>query len=277
MSKRNKIIISSSLIIPILPLTFSMASCIRTEKNLIKAPMPKGFEFVPYSVNKKQVITDKLINNILEKQFKLDEASKVNFLNSQKNEEALFNEFYQLTEMYISSGGKSENLENLNIFYSKNWLFVLKNITQFEWRHIDYWSFEPKEKTKHSDEFIEKIKWMEHPRKQIFLDNYFDELYEGEESRESNQDVFYLKKGKMVIRILISRNNGVSQLTFDKIIHFTKARSNKISIRLISSAVHNGIIHEQQAGYDVFEKDIITNFGYPSLGVLLVKEKNETN
>ncbi|BAP39367.1 aromatic motif membrane protein [Metamycoplasma canadense] len=276
MKKINKfILLSSPIITPLL--TISLVSCIESNQNVLEAEIPGGFKFIPSTYDPKETKTANYIEFLLKKQFRNNEVEKAKFLKNQQDEKKLFEEIKKISEDYKNNKLDFELskkfINDIKNFYSKNWLFMLKNIEKFNWQHLEWWKFEPTENAKHSDEFLNKLSELSNADDYFFYTNYWDELKEGDESAESPNDVFYLKKDKMIIRILISKNKeGNKSLFFDKIILFPKARNNKIVIKLISDTVHNAIIHGFQAGYNTFEKDIFKNFGHPALGLLLVKE-----
>ncbi|WP_427867276.1 aromatic motif membrane protein [Mycoplasmopsis arginini] len=271
MKKIRKLILSSSLIMT-LPIGMSLVSCINNEGNEnLKNKIPKDLDYVPNIENPLELKTNKLIENLIDIKFKQDNVEKVNFLNSQKDEETLLNKAKELSNNYLNNKNE-ENLKLLNDFYSNNWLFVIKNIRKFNWTFLKWWTFPDLGQVKHSDEFFTQLEKQAEPDDLIFFDNNWDQLKEGDESPESPDDIFYFKKDKMLLRILISKNKeGKRTLKFDRIIYFAKSRTNKVSIKLISDAVHNAIIHHNQQGYDAFEKEVIDNFGFASLGTLIIK------
>ncbi|WP_060823384.1 aromatic motif membrane protein [Mycoplasmopsis arginini] len=275
MKKIRKLILSSSLIMT-LPIGMSLVSCINNEGNEnLKNKIPKDLDYVPNIENPLEQKTNKLIENLININFKQDNVEKVNFLNSQKDEETLLNKAKELSNNYLNNKNE-ENLKLLNDFYSNNWLFVIKNIKKFNWTFLKWWTFPDLGQVKHSAEFFRQLDKQDEPDDLIFFDNNWDQLKEGDESPESPNYVFYFKKDKMLLRILIPKNKdkeGKRTLKFDRIIYFAKSRTNKVSIKLISDVVHNAIIHHNQQGYDSFEKEVIDNFGFASLGTLIIKGK----
>ncbi|MBN4084316.1 aromatic motif membrane protein [Mycoplasma sp. CSL10166] len=271
MSKIKKNFLRISLL-GTLPIFFSLASCINiSESSKLKSNIPTGFEFVPNTLNPHEVSTNEIIENLVNLRFRDDEIGKVNFLNSQKKENELFNQFDELSKSYLEFKTE-EGLNKLRNFYTNNWLFIIKNIDKFSWTYSSWWTFPEIETAKHTEEFFSRLKKQSRPDGLKFFDNYWDQLKEGDESFESPNDVYYLRKGRILIRVLISKNNEENKiLTFDKIVYFSRSRTQNISIKLVSDAYHNGIIHRQQQGFDSFEKEVIDNFGFPALGALVYK------
>ncbi|MCU4706625.1 aromatic motif membrane protein [Mycoplasma sp. CSL7503-lung] len=271
MNKINKIFLKLSLL-GVSTTLFSVVSCINSSENSqLKNKIPTGFEFVPNNLNPQEIATNEIIDNLVNLRFRDDEVGKVNFLNSQKNEEELFNQFSELSRKYLEFK-TDEGLNLLRSFYTNNWLFVIKNIEKFSWTYSNWWTFPELETAKHTEEFFARLDKQSRPDNLKFFDNYWDQLREGDESFESPNDVYYLRKGRILIRVLISKNNDENKvLTFDKIAYFSRSRTQNISIKLVSDAYHNGIVHRQQQGFDSFEKEVIDNFGFPALGALVYK------
>ncbi|MGX9394884.1 aromatic motif membrane protein [Mycoplasma sp. 1781] len=275
MKKINKIILSTSFI-SVLPLSYGLVSCINNEPSTqLRNNIPKGFEYIPNIENPDEVRTNLLIKQLIDLRFKGDEVAKTNFLESQKDEKKLFDEAKKITKKFTDENNE-ENIKKLRDFYSKNWLFVIKNIKRFTWTFLDWWKFPDFGQVKHSDEFIASLKNHAEkfePNDANFIDNNWDQLREGDESPESKDDIFYLKKNKFLLRILISKNKSdKSFLTFDRMIYFPKSISSKISIKLVSDAVHNAIIHHNKRGFDAFENVVVKNYNFPALGLLILKD-----
>ncbi|WP_330463284.1 aromatic motif membrane protein [Metamycoplasma gateae] len=268
----------SRLILPISIIStsfipFSLISCIKNEdNNSLKSKIPTEFDFVPNVNNPDEIKTNKLIEELINLKFKNDEVNKTLFLESQKNEDQIYEEIKTLTKNYLKSKSK-ENIDAIKLFYSNNWLFIIKNISKFKLIFTNWWTFEPTANARHTEGFFERLDKNSEPKDLVFFDNNWDQLKEGDESPESPDDVYYFKKGKLLLRILISKNNQNKRiLNFEKIILFSKSKTNKVSIKLVSDAVHNAVIHKMQVGYDAFENEVIDNFGFPSLGLLILKE-----
>ncbi|AZZ65368.1 hypothetical protein DMC14_000985 [Metamycoplasma phocicerebrale] len=267
--KKNKNLLLFSTAISILPTALLSISCINDSlnKNLKR---PDGFEVINNLDNPEKEKTDKIINNLLNINFRKNEFKKIEFIKSQNQEEKLKKEIKDISQKY-KKNSTEENLKLLFSFYSKNWLFILKNIKNFEWSFLEWWKFPETAEAKHSQEFINKLNDLDEPKNVAFLNNNLDQLKEGDESSHSKNGIFYLKKEKFIFRFIINSNG--KGINFDKIIYFNKSRTKKISIRLISNIIHNGLIHKNQQGYDDFEKNIINNYSYPSIGFLLAKDK----
>ncbi|SGA02647.1 Uncharacterised protein [Mycoplasmopsis arginini] len=119
MKKIRKLILSSSLIMA-LPIGMSLVSCINNEGNEnLKNKIPKDLDYVPNIENPLEQKTNKLIENLIDINFKQDSVEKVNFLNSQKDEAALLNKAKELSNNYLKHKNE-ENLKLLNDFHSNN-------------------------------------------------------------------------------------------------------------------------------------------------------------
>lgn len=249
-------------------------SCASYDYSKLKSKRPSGFDYVPKIIDQSQIKTDKIIESILNQQFKNDEVGKTEFIKSQENNELLLQELAAISKEY-SRPMKQETIAKFNDFYTKNWMFLLRNIDKLTWKYTNWWTLEPKGNAKHSESFIENLDNKEIQNDFKFTNNYLDKLEVGDESRESPDDVFYLKKDKLIIRMFITRQQGTKKVIFDKFIYFPWARNNNIAIKLISDIVHNAIIHHNQEGYNSFEHDLVVNYGLPELGVLILGDKNE--
>ncbi|BAP01004.1 hypothetical protein MCAL160_0414 [Mycoplasmopsis californica HAZ160_1] len=274
MIKFNKLILKtlafSSVLTP-----FALVSCIESDYTKNKLKIPQGFKYIPKDYNSAEAKTSEILESILNQQFKNNDVAKTNFLKSQEDTKKLLSEFKELSKTYKFEKS-NENAEKLRSFYSQNWLFLLKNIDNFQWKYTNWWTFPSIGEARHSETFLEKISSQIIPDNYRFINNYWESLTVGDESPESPDDVFYLKKDKMIVRVFITRNKkSVKKLIFDKFILFPRARNERIAVKLISDSVHNAIIHGNQDGYDTFENDVIKNYSYPALGLLLTKENDE--
>ncbi|PYF43714.1 aromatic motif membrane protein [Metamycoplasma alkalescens] len=280
MKKIKKLILIPSLLINTL-ITSTLVSCINTtESSELRNKIPTGFEVNPITKNNDEIRTKEILNKLLKLTFKEDKIKKTNFLNSQNNDEILLSNLKELSKKLIESIKNGDSVEKLIDFYSQNWFFVLKNIDKLKWKFLEWWKFDEyidqtnkKNNAKHSKEFLDKLERLSNPNDHIFINNYFDDLIEGGESAHyKDKYVYYLKKDKLIIRLLISKNNE-NEVTFDRIIFFPRSLNNKIIVKLISDAIHNGILHHNQQAYNDFEKAIIGNYNEPGLGVLVTNEK----
>lgn len=268
MNKLKNVLTKLSLPL-LIPAPILTVSCASYDYSKLKSKRPSGFDYVPKIIDESQVKTDKIIESILNQQFKNDQVGKTEFLKSQENNELLLQELATISKEY-SHPMKQETIAKLNDFYTKNWMFLLKNIDKLTWKYTKWWSLEPKGNAKHSESFIENIADKETQSDFKFTNNYLEKLEVGDESKESPNDVFYLKKDKLIIRMFITRQNSAKKVIFDKFIYFPGARNSNIAIKLISDIVHNAIIHHNQEGYNSFERDLVVNYGYPALGVLIL-------
>ncbi|VEU61020.1 Uncharacterised protein [Mycoplasmopsis bovigenitalium] len=273
MNKLNNLLTKLSLPL-IISTPILTVSCASYDYSKLKSERPSGFDYVPKIIDQSQIKTDKIIESILNQQFKNDEVGKTEFIKSQENNELLLQELAAISKEY-SRSMKQETIAKFNDFYTKNWMFLLKNIDKLTWKYTNWWTLEPKGNAKHSESFIENLDNKEIQNDFKFTNNYLDKLEVGDESRESPDDVFYLKKDKLIIRMFITRQQGTKKVIFDKFIYFPWARNNNIAIKLISDIVHNAIIHHNQEGYNSFEHDLVVNYGLPELGVLILGDKNE--
>ncbi|EWC73401.1 hypothetical protein C923_05919 [Plasmodium falciparum UGT5.1] len=87
-----------------LPIGMSLVSCINNEGNEnLKNKIPKDLDYVPNIENPLEQKTNKLIENLININFKQDNVEKVNFLNSQKDEETLLNKAKELSQVKHSA------------------------------------------------------------------------------------------------------------------------------------------------------------------------------
>ncbi|PZV99949.1 aromatic motif membrane protein [Metamycoplasma auris] len=291
MKNKNKLIIVSSFI-SLLPSSF-LVSCITTRlpDNTNKL-IENKFNISSNTAILDEVRTKKFVEDLIKKTFKTNEVKKVSFLKSQEDSKHLFKEFKELSRKFFEMKNKGAEEKNkikkkLQDFYSKNWLFIIENLKEFVWTYDSWWMLPTKEAKNnekyatHSKEFIEKIKELNdeyQPKEKAFLNNYFNHFQEGDESRESSQAVFYLSKFDFLMRIFVSKNENDTKFSFDKFIYFPPRneqagkRTQEVSIKILSDAIHQGVIHGDKAGYDSFENVLVRNNGFPALGFLIDKE-----
>ncbi|SYV93927.1 Uncharacterised protein [Mycoplasmoides gallisepticum] len=102
-----------------------------------------------------------------------------------------------------------------------------------------------------------------------FSNTYLDDIKLGDESREiGDNDVYYLKKDKLVLRFLIRTVSApISGVVLSYLpIYFGASRAKNISLNLISSVIHSGFIHRYETGLQQYEVDmpIKQRYGYPA-------------
>ncbi|MCE6115310.1 aromatic motif membrane protein [Mycoplasmopsis agalactiae] len=290
MKNRNFALISPLVIMPV---AVSAVSCIKTSNlstssNLLQH-IPKEYDIIPQVLSNKEVVTENIIKSLLSLTFEDDIVKKNEYVKSQEDEKRLFSEIKELSEKvpYFVRKGKNQkpghdhlemvknHKEELNNFYSKNWLFMLKNIDKFAVRPFEVWTLEKTDNAEHSSEFLNKSKDQNPGIDSFsFVNKNLDSLIQGGESAHTpGKKVMYIKKDKLIIRVVISKD---SQYPFkiDKFIHFSLySRDNKISMKFISDIIHSAIYHKDPKGYESFEEDLVKkNYNYPFLSTLTLKE-----
>ncbi|WFQ96379.1 membrane protein [Mycoplasma feriruminatoris] len=274
--KRNnkKLLIHISIFFGILPFVI-LPSLLITSKNkqddYVFKPV-SGFNINISVDDVKSSQTKEMINVLLGTSFKNNLAELDKFSKSQTEEKStkeLFKKAKELTKAYKDKQDQT-NLKNLFDFYSTNWLFLINNISKFEYKPLDFWKLEPTEK--HSKEFLDKTKKENLPKNNFkFQDNYFNKYTLGEESKHGSNNVYYLRKDKLIFRLLVSKND--TKVIIDKIILFNESEHNTISLDLISNILH-AIIHKDEV-HATFEKEIVGEYNLPLLGIFLLGENNE--
>ncbi|ENY69298.1 Hypothetical protein, predicted lipoprotein [Metamycoplasma auris 15026] len=298
MKNKNKLIIASSLL-SLLP-SYFLVSCITTKLPLeVNKLIEDKFNIALSSQDLEEVKTKNFIDSLIKKTFKTNEEKRVIFEKSQENKEAISKEFKDLSKKFLEAKNKDsknkdkEQIETkkakkeLEDFYAKNWLYIIQNLKETVWTYETWWTLPTKEGKNgqkyatHSKEFLDKIKQLNEeyePKEKVFQNNHFIHFQEGDESKESSRYVFYLSKSDFLMRILVSKNKDNTELSFDKFIYFPPrneqagARKKDVSIKILSDAIHQGVIHGDKAGYDSFEKVLVHNNGFPALGILIDKE-----
>ncbi|WFQ90561.1 aromatic motif membrane protein [Mycoplasma feriruminatoris] len=274
--KRNnkKLLIHISIFFAILPFVI-FPSLLITSKNkqddYVFKPV-SGFNINISVDDVKSSQTKEMINVLLGTSFKNNLAELDKFSKSQTEEKStkeLFKKAKELTKAYKDKQDQT-NLKNLFDFYSTNWLFLINNISKFEYKPLDFWKLEPTEK--HSKEFLNKTKKENLPKNNFkFEDNYFNKYTLGEESKHGSNNVYYLRKDKLIFRLLVSKND--TKVIIDKIILFNESEHNTISLDLISNILH-AIIHKDEV-HATFEKEIVGEYNLPLLGIFVLGENNE--
>lgn len=275
MKKNNKKVLTyiSILfaIIPFVVLPFLLITNKTKQNNYIFKPVD-GFN-INISVDDVKISqTKEMIDVLLANTFKNNIAKLDNFFKSQTQKsqtQILFKKIKELSEAY-KKNQDSIHLQRLFDFYSENWLFLLSNISKFEYKPLDFWKL--KQENKHSKSFLNKTKKENLPKKTfIFKDNYFNKYFLGEESKHGNNNVYYLRKDKLIFRLLISKND--QKVVIDKIILFNQSEHNIISLEVISNILH-AVIHKDEI-HSTFEKEIVDEYNLPLLGIFLLGEQNE--
>nr|VZK65698.1 hypothetical protein MF5292_00876 [Mycoplasma feriruminatoris]VZR75841.1 hypothetical protein MF5294_00874 [Mycoplasma feriruminatoris]VZR98609.1 hypothetical protein MF5293_00871 [Mycoplasma feriruminatoris] len=274
--KRNnkKLLIHISIFFGILPFVI-LPSLLITSKNkqddYVFKPV-SGFNINISVDDVKSSQTKEMINVLLGTSFKNNLAELDKFSKSQTEEKStkeLFKKAKELTKAYKDKQDQT-NLKNLFDFYSTNWLFLINNISKFEYKPLDFWKLNPE--NKHSKEFLNKTKKENLPKNNFkFQDNYFNKYTLGEESKHGSNNVYYLRKDKLIFRLLVSKND--TKVIIDKIILFNESEHNTISLDLISNILH-AIIHKDEV-HATFEKEIVGEYNLPLLGIFVLGENNE--
>lgn len=272
-----------------IPIAISSVSCIKTSdlnvSSALSLHIPKQFDIIPQVTSKKDKVTKNIIKSLLTLTFEDDIVRKNEYIKSQENEEKLFNEIKELSKkipLFVKKKnsdkpGKShfdiveKHYQELNNFYSKNWLFMLKNIDKFVIRPFKVWTLEQSGNAKHTDSFLSNSK-VQNPGLDgfSFFNKNLDSLVQGGESAHTpGRKVMYIKKDKLIIRVIISKDDN-NPFKIDKFIHFSlHSKDTKISIKLISDIIHSGKYHQDQNGFNSFEKDLVeSNYSYPFISTL---------
>lgn len=276
-----------------IPIAISSVSCIKTSdlnvSSALSLHIPKQFDIIPQVTSKKDKVTENIIKSLLTLTFEDDIVRKNEYIKSQENEEKLFNEVKELSKkipVFVKKKnddkpGKNhfdiveKHYEELNNFYSKNWLFMLKNIDKFVIRPFKVWTLEQSGIAKHTNDFLDKSK-EQNPGLDgfSFFNKNLDSLVQGGESAHTpGRKVMYIKKDKLIIRVIISKDDK-NPFKIDKFIHFSlHSKDTKISIKLISDIIHSGTYHKDQNGFISFEKDLVeSNYSYPFISTLTLGE-----
>ncbi|TKA59373.1 hypothetical protein MBOVa_2500 [Mycoplasmopsis bovis 8790] len=279
--------------VSVVPIAISSVSCIKTSdlnvSSTLSLHIPKQFDIIPQVTSKKDEVTDNIIKSLLTLTFEDDIVRKNEYIKSQENEEKLFNEVKELSKRIPFFVKKKNNdkpgkdhfdimakhYEELNNFYSKNWLFMLKNIDKFVIRPFKVWTLEPSGSAKHTDDFINKSKDQNPGLDSFsFFNKNLDSLVQGGESTHTpGRKVMYIKKDKLIIRAIISKDDQ-NPFKIDKFIHFSlHSKDTKISIKLISDIIHSGTYHQDPNGFISFEEDLVkSNYSYPFISTLTLGE-----
>ncbi|QVJ95450.1 aromatic motif membrane protein [Mycoplasma mycoides] len=257
-------------IIPFIVIPF-LLTVNKNDKDKIFKPV-NGFN-INVSINDvKENQTKEMIDVLLANTFKNHLAEQEQFIKSQTKEnniKELFLKAKELSEEYKKNQDQN-NINKLFDFYSTNWLFLLNNISKFEYKALDFWKLEPV--NQHSNEFLNKTKKEKLLNKTFnFDDNYFNKYLLGEESKHGINNIYYLRKDKLIFRLLISKKEP--KVVIDKIILFNQSKHNTISLEVISNILH-AVIHKDQV-HSTFEKEIIGEYNLALLGIFLLGDNYE--
>ncbi|QVK01935.1 hypothetical protein I7636_04340 [Mycoplasma mycoides subsp. capri] len=257
-------------IIPFIAIPF-LLTVNKNDKDEVFKPV-SGFN-INVSINDvKENQTKEMIDVLLANTFKNHLAQQEQFIKSQtkeNNTKELFLKAKELSEEYKKNQDQN-NINKLFYFYSTNWLFLLNNISKFEYKTLDFWKLEPVDQ--HSKDFLNKTKKENLLNKTFnFNDNYFNKYLLGEESKHGTNNIYYLRKDKLIFRLLISKNEP--KVVIDKIILFNQSEHNTISLEVISNILH-AVIHKDQV-HSTFEKEIIGEYNLALLGIFLLGDNYE--
>ncbi|WLP85922.1 aromatic motif membrane protein [Mycoplasma seminis] len=177
----------------------------------------------------------------------------------------------------------AEYLSEFKNFISENWYFILNNLDKFDWKFIS-WAFNPYSPTSKaqivSDEFIQKAQnTMPYPTLN-FKDSFLTDIKKGDESAEiGDNEVYYLKKDKLVFRIMIHDiSHDISSVSLSFVgLYFGGSKAKDISLNLVSQTIHTGFIHQYESGIKQYEQDMVVKqqYGYPAFVFPFAKEHHE--
>ncbi|UZK64340.1 hypothetical protein MNF30_00740 [Mycoplasma mycoides subsp. capri] len=257
-------------IIPFIVIPF-LLTVNKNDKDEVFKPV-SGFN-INVSINDvKENQTKEMIDVLLANTFKNHLAQQEEFIKSQTKEnniKELFLKAKELSEEYKKNQDQN-NINKLFDFYSTNWLFLLNNISKFEYKALDFWKLEPV--NQHSKEFLNETKKEKLLNKTFnFDDNYFNKYLLGEESKHGTNNIYYLRKDKLIFRLLISKNEP--KVVIDKIILFNQSEHNTISLEVISNILH-AVIHKDQV-HSTFEKEIVGEYNLALLGIFILGDNYE--
>ncbi|QVK06788.1 aromatic motif membrane protein [Mycoplasma mycoides] len=257
-------------IIPFIVIPF-LLTVNKNDKDEVFKPV-SGFN-INVSINDvKENQTKEMIDVLLANTFKNHLAQQEQFIKSQTKEnniKELFLKAKELSEEYKKNQDQN-SINKLFDFYSTNWLFLLNNISKFEYKALDFWKLEPV--NQHSKDFLKETTKEKLLNKTFnFGDNYFNKYLLGEESKHGTNNIYYLRKDKLIFRLLISKKEP--KVVIDKIILFNQSKHNTISLEVISNILH-AVIHKDQV-HSTFEKEIIGEYNLALLGIFLLGDNYE--
>ncbi|MFV8473464.1 aromatic motif membrane protein [Mycoplasma sp. 31_09] len=166
---------------------------------------------------------------------------------------------------------------------NQNWYFILNNLDKFDWDFVSmaFNPYEPTSKKKMlTDEYINNANKQKPFTTLNFKDSYLDDIKLGDESSEiGDNDAYYIKKDKLVFRIMIRNiSSNISQVDLSFVgIYFGAAQAKTISLNLISQTIHSGFIHDYESGLKQYQEDmpVKQRYGYPAFVFPFGKEQNE--
>ncbi|AFP75740.1 hypothetical protein RUS47_00525 [Mycoplasmoides gallisepticum] len=273
--------------------------------NLIYKNTPEAQNAKEVYIHQQEINADnikaqfKQIEEDFNKQFKILEITNWEEELKQKREELIFSRFnpekaaeirarIQELQDLIASARNDDNpidfFAQYQDFVSKNWFFILNNLNIFDWNFIT-WALNPyypeSKKILVSEEYQNKVKRLTPFNSLKFSNTYLDDIKLGDESREiGDNEVYYLKKDKLVLRFLIRTVSApISGVVLSYLpIYFGASRAKNISLNLISSIIHSGFIHRYETGLQQYEVDmpIKQRYGYPAFVFNFLK-KDKTN
>ncbi|TPE57573.1 hypothetical protein FJO69_01415 [[Mycoplasma] falconis] len=288
---KNKFIKFSLIASSITP---AIASCLISctnygERDKLKDLIPTDRNVIQQVGDKEQKHTNAIIDQLLNFVFKNNKARLTTYLNQQNDSE--YQKEIKAKFIAIAKEFNNENIKNNfeakeNIvnkyynFYNQNWLFILRNLKNFEGEFVKWVVFpNGSEGGKHSKEYLQHLKEIDTPNNIDFKNNYLKQLKEGDESAElANKKVLYLKKDKALFRLDIDRTLTENPImNFQNLFwYFPNAKNDNISIPLVSDIVHFAYLHGFQIGFEHFEKDMVVKnkYGEPAYYTLIYKEAN---
>lgn len=268
MIKKYKIMILTALIAtPILA-----NSCVNHNYSpKLELSIDKNLDIINPKVNEAQIKTKKILENLLSYVFlPTQQVQKVNFLEDQTSK----NKKKEFVKKYKEIKDKNGDITKL---LNENWYFVLTNLNLFQGEFERFLTFPPKNGGQHSDLFLKRVEGQPYASNMYFNDSLLDDLIVGDESLElPNTTILYLKKDKMVFRLIIDNAQTAPHIDFNGTYWgFARSKTDVISLKLISDIVHSAYVHGYQEGYDRFENDIVKRYrySYPAIMHLVLREE----
>lgn len=243
-----------------------LTGCANINRDFIAQYQTDNFS-VHNKVDPLEIKHDKMMQRLLTLAFNHDQAAQTDFINHQNDPTTWPTLQKQLRSL-------SDPMA-INQLLSQNWYVVLNHIDQFNYRFGEWYTL-PKqtnvltgESVKMSDQYYERLTTAQKYASFRFGDRYFDDLKQSETSmlNEAYSDLFLIKN-KALFNIKIAPNNEV---TLTNQIYYFGAAQNQISVALLSNVFHNGIIHQSQKSYDMFEHDLVDRLQY-GLAALMTME-----
>ncbi|QZE12546.1 aromatic motif membrane protein [Mycoplasma sp. Ms02] len=287
----NKLIFAFPLLLSGLSLTACFNAPYKTQSNQKLAEIAKkNTDAIASQDQEKVKTTNNIINLILNKAFKGDTNAIDAYKEAQKDASLL--EKWKKLSAKLEKSSEPFYRSDLQEFYNQNWLFILQNIDKAYGRYESWYFLEPAmlittneypQGIKHSDEYLNSLPILSEKQKAEYnyypANNYWDELKTGEESSELlDATVFYLKKGKIILRFEIQNENEDPEMHMTiQGIYFKDAKT-EVSISLFNNLYHNAVLHSNDIRpFREFEVDLIKNkrYGQPATVLLLMRGANE--